>query len=564
MRGTGRAGRGRRFAAAAAVGAVLWGWTAGPASAADSIRAQEWHLDAMHADEMWQISTGKGITVAVVDSGFQDGTPDLAGQLLTGTDLSGLPGGVLSDPIGHGTHMASDIAGTGKNLNGQGAYGLAPGVKILPIKIRTVNDGSYETQNQILNQLAQGITYAADQGAKVINVSQGSPLREAADRAKLQAAVDHARSRGSLVIAAAGNSGDTGNEVDYPGGLPGVVTVAGTDRDAKAWSKSQHGPQVVLAAPAVEIYGACTSGSGYCKGDGTSDSTALTSAAAALIWSVHPDWTANQVLRVLINTASNPKERSDYLGYGVIRPRIALTSPGDPGPADVSPLPGTGAGASASPGAGKSGAADQPGGAASDAASAAPEGSAPAKSSAPEATGQQSSGSGSLPLVVGGAVAGVLVLVLVVVLVVRRNRSTGPGPVPPGAPYGVPPQQQPYAPQPPAPQPYGQQPAAPPAAPPGYGQQPPYGRPAAPPAAPPGTASSRRTGSSRRPRAGTRTRTDAAAARTAGGPECPGRPPSAFAGLPPPVPGPAGPGPHGCPRGWPRARTPLCPAGRDD
>lgn len=486
MRGTGRAGRGRRFAAAAAVGAVLWGWTAGPASAADSIRAQEWHLDAMHADEMWRTSTGKGITVAVVDTGVQADAPDLAGQLVPGTDLSGLPEGALADPAGHGTHMASDIAGTGKNLNGQGAYGLAPGAKILPVKINDSGGGSAENDDRYVDQLSRGITYAADHGAKVVNVSQGIGGLSPANRSKLQAAVDHARDRGALVIAAAGNSGDSGNGVQFPAALPGVVGVAGTDRDAKAWSKSQHGPQVVLAAPAVEIYGACTSGSGYCKGDGTSDSTALTSAAAALIWSVHPDWTANQVLRVMINTASNPEERSDYLGYGVIRPRIALTSPGDPGPADVSPLPGAGAGAAASPGAGKSGAADQPGGAASDAASAAPEGSAPAESSAPEATGQQSSGSGSLPLVVGGAVAGVLVLVLVAVLVVRRNRSTGPGPVPPGAPYGVPPQQQPYAPQPPAPQPYGQQPAAPPAAPPGYGQQPPYGRPAAPPAAPPG------------------------------------------------------------------------------
>ncbi|GLW71741.1 hypothetical protein Kpho02_40400 [Kitasatospora phosalacinea] len=481
MRRTDRAGRGRRFAAAAAVGAVLWGWSAGPASAADSIRAQEWHLDAMHADEMWRTSTGKGVVVAVVDTGVQGDVPDLAGQLLPGTDLSGLPGGVLSDPAGHGTHIASDIAGTGKSLNGQGAYGLAPGAKILPVKINDMAGGTVQNDDRYVDQLSQGIGYAADHGAKVINVSQGIGGLSAANRSKLQAAVDHANSLGALVVAATGNEGDVGNPVDYPAALPGVVGVGGADRDGKAWAKSQHGPQVVLAAPAVDIYGACTGSSGYCKGDGTSDSAAFVSASAALIWSAHPDWTGNQVLRVLINTASGQGQRSDFLGYGVIRPRIALTTPGDPGPADVSPLPaaaGSGGGA-ASP-APSDGAGARPSDAASDGAGA-PSGAAsagaapPAPAAAPTAGGKESSGSGKLPLIVGGAVAGVLVLVLVVVLLVRRNRSAGPGPVPPGAPYGAPPQQ-----------PYGQQPPAAPSAAPGYGQQPPapqpYGAPPAPPA----------------------------------------------------------------------------------
>ncbi|MFF4343435.1 type VII secretion-associated serine protease mycosin [Kitasatospora sp. NPDC001540] len=477
MRRTDRAGRGRRFAAAAAVGAVLWGWSAGPASAADSIRAQEWHLDAMHADEMWRTSTGKGVVVAVIDTGVQGDAPDLAGQLVPGTDLSGLSGGVLSDPVGHGTHMASDIAGTGKGLNGQGAYGLAPGAKILPVKLNDTAGGTVQNDDRYVDQLSQGIGYAADHGAKVINISGGIGGLSAANRSKLQAAVDHANSRGALVVAATGNEGDAGKPVDYPAALPGVVGVAGADRDGKAWAKSQTGPQVALAAPAVEIYGACTGASGYCKGDGTSDSAAFVSASAALIWSAHPDWTANQVLRVLINTASGQGQRSDFLGYGVIRPRIALTTPGDPGPADVSPLPaaaGSGGGA-ASP-APSNGAGARPSGAASGGAGAPPAASA-APSAAPVAEGKGSSGSGKLPLIVGGAVAGVLVLVLVVVLVVRRNRSagSGPGPLPPVAPYGAPPQQ-----------PYGQQPPAAPPVAPGYGQQPPapqpYGAPPAPPA----------------------------------------------------------------------------------
>jgi subtilisin family serine protease len=79
-----------------------------------------------------------------------------------------------------------------------------------------------------------------------------------------------------------------------------------------------------------------------CNSHGTSDATAIASASAALIWSKHPNWTNNQVLRVMLDTASKPtsgKERTDYIGYGAVRPRIALTDPGDPGPADVYPLP---------------------------------------------------------------------------------------------------------------------------------------------------------------------------------------------------------------------------------
>jgi subtilisin family serine protease len=94
---------------------------------------------------------------------------------------------------------------------------------------------------------------------------------------------------------------------------------------------------------------ACTSETGFCKGYGTSDATALASASAALIWSKHPNWTNNQVLRVMLNTVGGPTngaKRNDSIGYGIVRPRVALESPGDPGPADVYPLPDLAAAAS--------------------------------------------------------------------------------------------------------------------------------------------------------------------------------------------------------------------------
>ncbi|OKJ06072.1 type VII secretion-associated serine protease mycosin [Kitasatospora sp. CB01950] len=464
MRRTGMAGRGLRLAAAAAVAGVLCGWSTGPALAADSIRAKEWHLEAMHAEEMWRTSTGAGITVAVVDSGVKGDAPDLVGQLVPGTDLSTLPGGVLSDQEGHGTAMASTIAGSGKGLNGNGAYGLAPGAKILPIKVDGQGGGGRDST--VADQIARGITYAVDHNAKIVNVSMGQAVTslQSADVSKLKAAVDHAVSRGVLVFAAVGNTGDTDNRLEYPAGLSDVVGVAATDQNGKVTAESEHGPQVTLAAPGMDIYGACTGPSGYCSGHGTSGATALVSASAALIWSVHPDWTANQVLRVLINTASNPKERSDYLGYGTVRPRVALTEPGDPGAPNVSPLPAAAGSSPAPENSGKTGGAAQPSGSAS-----APADSAPGRGGAgsqPSASADGSSKSNTVPLLIGGGAA-VVVLLIVVVIIARRNRRPAAVPVPPQVPP-----QGPFPGQAPPP-PYGQAPQPP------YGQpqQPPYGQP---------------------------------------------------------------------------------------
>ncbi|WP_030275761.1 type VII secretion-associated serine protease mycosin [Streptomyces sp. NRRL B-24484] len=469
MRRTGTAVRGRRLAAAMAVAALAVGAAAGPAAGVDSIREQQWHLDAMHAPDMWKTSTGQGITVGLVDTGVQGDAPDLQGQLVEGTDLSGLAnsGGVLHDTVGHGTGMATLIAGSGKGLGGKGAYGLAPGAKILPVK---VNAGSEFTAAaaDYATQLANGITYAADHGAKVINLSQGihASLVRPADLEALKAAVQHANAKGSLVVASVGNEGDKGNPVNYPGALPGVVGVAATDRDGKTTAESERGAQVALAAPGADMYHACTGPSGYCKTHGTSDAAAVVSASAALLWAAHPDWTNNQVLRVLINTASNPKERSDFIGYGAVRPRIALSDPGDPGAAGEFPLKAAAA-ADPTPGAGTGGA--------SAPATGQGQGQTPG-SSQPAAASDSDSGS-SMPLILGGAAVAVVLLVIVVVVLAKRNRpaAAGSAPVPPAAPYGAqPPYQGPGFPaqQPPA-GPYGQQPPAPGGYPPPQGQTPP-------------------------------------------------------------------------------------------
>ncbi|MEU8992130.1 type VII secretion-associated serine protease mycosin [Streptomyces sp. NPDC048558] len=307
-------------------------------SHAESIRSQQWHLTAMKAEEMWKTTKGEGVTVAVIDSGVDDNNPDLVGQVLPGKDLAvGTRGDEHTDYDGHGTGMAGLIAGTGKSGGGDGAFGLAPGAKILPIRMPNLGLNAPRHTKEFNQAVSSGIRYAADTGARVINISLGSR----AGSKQLAEAVSYALDRGSLVFAAVGNSGDEGNPVEYPAATPGVLGVGAVGQDLQKTAESQYGPQVDLAAPGTGLVHACGIETGLCEAHGTSGATAIASASAALIWSHHPEWTNNQVLRVMLNTAAGPTsgaKRNDYIGYGVVRPRIALKTPGDPGPADEYPL----------------------------------------------------------------------------------------------------------------------------------------------------------------------------------------------------------------------------------
>ncbi|MET9917740.1 type VII secretion-associated serine protease mycosin [Streptomyces sp. NPDC006435] len=311
----------------------------------------QWHLDVMKADEMWKTSTGKGVVVAVIDSGVDSTNPDLVGQVLKGRNLEpDVRGDEHTDYDGHGTSMAGLIAGTGRSNGGNGALGLAPGTKILPIRMPESGVGANQAvENEKFNKVAPvAIRYAVERGAKVINISLGTYAGSQA----LTDAVKYALDSGALIFAAAGNSGDRANMVEYPSGTPGVVGVGAVGHDYKKTDESQHGPQIDLTAPGIDMVHPCTGGTQLCKTSGTSDATAIASASAALIWSKHPDWTNNQVLRVMLNTAGAPTsgaKRNNYVGYGIVRPRIALKTPGDPGPADVYPLPDLAAAESPSP-----------------------------------------------------------------------------------------------------------------------------------------------------------------------------------------------------------------------
>ncbi|WP_093779831.1 S8 family serine peptidase [Streptomyces sp. yr375] len=289
----------------------------------------------MKAEEMWKVSTGKGVKVAVVDTGVNPETTALKGQVLVGEVSKAVGYKATNDSSGHGTSMAELIAGTGA---GGGLKGLAPGAKIVPYRV-AIRGLDSATETRKAPALADVIRSIADSDIKIISMSITSDIDDPEDLE----AIKYAQSKGKLMIAGTGNDAQKKNFIGYPAAYPYVVGVAASDESGKVGKFSEHGNYVDLASPGLNVPTWCDNTfRSYCTGQGTSQATAIASASAALVWSAHPKWTANQVLASLIDTAgrdwakNNP---STYLGYGLIRPRMVLeNSAFNPGPANTDPL----------------------------------------------------------------------------------------------------------------------------------------------------------------------------------------------------------------------------------
>ncbi|MGW7690563.1 S8 family serine peptidase [Streptomyces asiaticus] len=390
---------------------LVVGGAMAPSAAAETMRQRQWYLDRMQAERVWKVSTGKGITVAVLDGGVNASAPELKGKVLKGRNFVEPSKDARQDPDGHGTAMAMLITGNGQH--DQGIKGLSPGARILPL---TVFGSTKESGTNNVPALIKSIRYAADSDAQIINMSLGFPYYQltTSQRSDLQETVDYAISRGKLLFAAPGNSGDKENDVTYPSASDGVAGIGAVDDTFSVTKFSTYGSQIALAAAGDDIPIRCMDGKpGYCKSWGTSQATAITSASAALIWAKHPSWTGNQVLRVMMQTAAKPTEGkvpSRYIGYGTVRPRInLLDGKGDPGPADVNPLVEANKANAPSPSASK------------DAESSAPaknESDAPADSSA---ANSKDKGSSVIPWIIGGIA--VVVVAAVGLFVVLRRKS---------------------------------------------------------------------------------------------------------------------------------------------
>ncbi|MEU2430928.1 type VII secretion-associated serine protease mycosin [Streptomyces sp. NPDC007861] len=321
-------------ALAAAVAFVL---VSAASAHADGIRARQWALEAMHTDTAWQTTQGKGITVAVLDTGVDDTHPDLAGQVLPTKDLIGF-GARRGDRswARHGTAMAGIIAGHGHGADREdGVLGIAPEAKILPVRV--ILEGSDPARKRARNSrgsaLADGIRWAADHGADVINLSLGDDSESAHPDKSEDAAVQYALRKGAVVVASAGNGGEKGDHISYPAAYPGVIAVAAVDRYGTRASFSTRRWYAAVSAPGVDVVIADPDRR-YYEGWGTSAAAAFVSGAVALVRAAHPGLTPAQIKKLLTDTArSGPKGgRDDAKGYGIVDPAAAIEAGGRLGP----------------------------------------------------------------------------------------------------------------------------------------------------------------------------------------------------------------------------------------
>ena len=277
-------------------------------------KEKQWHLARVGAERAWDYGCGHGVTVAVIDTGVAcfDKGPFTRGTDLQGTRCKGGYNFVHDvdeayDDQGHGTHVAGTIAQTTNNE--RGVAGLAHCANLMPVKV--LNKNGWGT----LADVAEGIRYAADHGAQIINLSLGGPRPASV----LEKAVRYAERKGVLIVAAAGNSG---RSVGYPAAYPGVLAVSATDSgDRIAWFSSR-GPQVGIAAPGVSVtqQTICDGGKNKCELFGTFNGTSMASphvaGAAALVAGLgvsSPD-----ALRSALTGTAAAKDDAKLYGAGLL------------------------------------------------------------------------------------------------------------------------------------------------------------------------------------------------------------------------------------------------------
>ncbi|HZN70534.1 MAG TPA: type VII secretion-associated serine protease mycosin [Micromonosporaceae bacterium] len=294
-------------------------------SITDPLPDRPWPLRRLRPDLVWPLTTGEGIVVAVIDSGTSHNHPALKGQVLAGADFLE-PGGIGDcDEAGHGTIIAGIIAGL--KTGDSGFHGVAPGAKILPIRV--LRDDKRETTGDAPIRIANAIRTATDRGADVINLSLTTAPTPA-----LESAVEYAVSHNVVVVAAAGNltaapQPGTKPAPMYPAAYPGVIGVAGVDENGDHVPSSVFGDWVDIAAPGLAIAGPAPRGGGYATYDagGTSFAAAYVSGTVALLRAFRSDLTAAAVARRILATADRPADGWDeFVGNGVVNPYWAISS----------------------------------------------------------------------------------------------------------------------------------------------------------------------------------------------------------------------------------------------
>ncbi|MGW3624823.1 type VII secretion-associated serine protease mycosin [Streptomyces sp. NPDC000880] len=336
----------RLLTAAAATAITFIGLPAAPAAADSSTQCtfpgqmyegRPWALQRVLLDELWKQSTGKGVRVAVIDTGVDVKNPQLSravdvksGKNLlpknlkddTGTKIERGNENGTTDTVGHGTKVAGIIAA--RPAKGTGFVGLAPDATIIPIQQNDAEGhGTAKT-------LADAINHAVQARADVINISQDT-ANAVEPTPVLKAAVDAALAKEIVVVASAGNDGLGGNvKRTYPASYDGVLAVASSDRNNERAYFSQSGEFVGIAAPGVDMI-STVPGGGHCADNGTSFSAPYVAGIAALIKSKHGKWTQKEIVAQIQQTAERSIAGHDRLvGWGVVDPVRALTEDDEP------------------------------------------------------------------------------------------------------------------------------------------------------------------------------------------------------------------------------------------
>lgn len=292
----------------------------------DPLFDRQWALNRLGIPQAWDVIRGDpSIVVAVLDTGANLDHEDLRGQLAPGWDFV-RKGPTPEDDNGHGTHVSGLVAAAADNSIG--ISGVAPGSRVMPIKVVTAGGvGSHL-------HIAQGIEHAVRNGAKIINLSLGG----GEPSETLRRAIDYAWDSGLLIIAAAGN--ENSSATVYPAAWPNVIGVGATNEDDSRAPFSNYGPYVSVVAPGVAILSTIKDPPYYEAWPGTSMSTPLVSGVAALLWSRYPTMSNIQIRNLLFQTTDRVgatlydiNGRNPEYGYGLVNAASAV------GLAIVTPTP---------------------------------------------------------------------------------------------------------------------------------------------------------------------------------------------------------------------------------
>jgi subtilisin family serine protease len=269
--------------------------------------ANNWDLPKIQANTAWDSTTGGGVTIAILDSGVDASHPDLVANIVPGWNLYDNNSNT-SDVYGHGTEVAGAAAMVGNNSTG--SAGVAWSSKIMPVRV-AAPDGTAS-----ISTIAQGITWAADHGAKVANISFA-----VSGYAVVQSAANYMRSKGGEVVVSAGNSG----ALDSTVANDSMLTVSATDSNDARASWSSYGSYVDVAAPGVSIF-STTRGGGYANVSGTSFSSPITAGTVALMFAANSKLAPTDVDKILKSTAVDlgTAGYDQYFGYGRINAASAV------------------------------------------------------------------------------------------------------------------------------------------------------------------------------------------------------------------------------------------------